>query len=153
MSSPRDILQFWFSDRARSLWFEKDAAFDADIRARFGPTVHDAQMGGFEDWRGSPDGALALLLLLDQFARNIHRGSAKAYLGDQRAREVAELVNRNAPLAVRGTRLAIRTGIDLPLHEAEILAEAFRERVVRTDDAKEGPLAFVEKREPRWTGT
>jgi enoyl-CoA hydratase/carnithine racemase len=69
-----------------------------------------------------------------------------------RAREVADLVNRNAPLAVRGTRLAIRKTVDLPLHEAEILAEAFRERVVRTDDAKEGPAAFVEKREPRWQG-
>jgi enoyl-CoA hydratase/carnithine racemase len=68
----------------------------------------------------------------------------------ERAREVAALVNRNAPLAVRGTRLAIRRSLDLPLHEAEILAEAFRERVVRTDDAKEGPLAFVEKREPQW---
>jgi enoyl-CoA hydratase/carnithine racemase len=67
-----------------------------------------------------------------------------------RAREIASTVNRNAPLAVRGTRLAIRKGRDLPLHEAEILAEAFRERVVRTDDAKEGPRAFVEKREPKW---
>ena len=66
----------------------------------------------------------------------------------ERAREIAALVNRNAPLAVRGTRLAIRKGLDLPLHEAEIMAEAFRERVVRTDDAKEGPQAFVEKREP-----
>ena len=70
-----------------------------------------------------------------------------------RAREVVELVNRNAPLAVRGTRLAIRKGIDLPLHEAEILAEAFRERVLRTDDAAEGPRAFVEKRPPRWTAS
>lgn len=69
-----------------------------------------------------------------------------------RAREVAEIVNRNAPLAVRGTRLAIRKGLDLPLHEAEILAETFRERVVRTDDAKEGPQAFMEKRSPRWQG-
>ena len=59
-------------------------------------------------------------------------------------------MNRNAPLAVRGTRLAIRKGIDLPLHEAEILAEAFRERVLRTEDAKEGPRAFVEKRPPEW---
>ena len=67
-----------------------------------------------------------------------------------RAREIATLVNRNAPLAVRGTRLAIRKGIDLPLNEAEILAEAFRERVVRTDDAKEGPAAFMEKRKPDW---
>lgn len=68
-----------------------------------------------------------------------------------RAREIADTINRNAPLAVRGTRLAIRKGLDLPLHEAEILAEAFRERVVRTDDAKEGPAAFMEKRDPDWT--
>ena len=67
-----------------------------------------------------------------------------------RAREVAAMVNRNAPLAVRGTRLAIRKTIDLPLHEAEILSETFRERVLRTDDAKEGPRAFIEKRSPKW---
>lgn len=67
-----------------------------------------------------------------------------------RAHEIAALVNRNAPLAVRGTRLAIRKSLDVPLHEAEILAEAFRERVVRTDDAKEGPAAFMEKRTPEW---
>ena len=68
----------------------------------------------------------------------------------ERAREIAAVVNRNAPLAVRGTRLAIRKGLDLPLQDAEIMAEAFRERVVRTDDAKEGPRAFVEKRAPVW---
>jgi enoyl-CoA hydratase/carnithine racemase len=68
----------------------------------------------------------------------------------ERAREIASLVNRNAPLAVRGTRLAIRKGLDVPLHDAEIMAEAFRERVVRTDDAKEGPQAFLEKRAPEW---
>jgi enoyl-CoA hydratase/carnithine racemase len=71
----------------------------------------------------------------------------------ERAKEVAALVNRNAPLAVRGTRLAIRKGLDLPMREAEILAETFRERVVRTDDAKEGPQAFMEKRAPKWSGT
>lgn len=71
----------------------------------------------------------------------------------ERAVELCATVNRNAPLAVRGTRLAIRRGLDIPLHEAEIMAEAFRERVVRTDDAREGPAAFMEKREPKWTGT
>jgi enoyl-CoA hydratase/carnithine racemase len=68
----------------------------------------------------------------------------------ERAREVAAIVNRNAPLAVRGTRLAIHKTLDLPLHEGEILAESFRERVKRTEDALEGPRAFVEKREPVW---
>ncbi len=67
-----------------------------------------------------------------------------------RALEIAAVVNRNAPLAVRGTRLAIRRGLDLPMHDAEVMAETFRERVVRTDDAKEGPQAFMEKRPPEW---
>jgi enoyl-CoA hydratase/carnithine racemase len=70
----------------------------------------------------------------------------------ERARELAALVNRNAPLAVRGTRLAIRTGLALPLHEAEILAEAYRERVLHTEDSLEGPRAFLEKRDPVWRG-
>ncbi|MFD6895151.1 enoyl-CoA hydratase/isomerase family protein [Rhodococcus sp. NPDC060086] len=68
----------------------------------------------------------------------------------ERAHEIADIVNSNAPLAVRGTRLAILKGLDLPLHEAEMLAESFRERVTRTEDALEGPRAFVEKRAPMW---
>ncbi|MDV3126572.1 enoyl-CoA hydratase-related protein [Mycobacterium sp. 21AC1] len=68
----------------------------------------------------------------------------------ERAHEIADIVNSNAPLAVRGTRLAIHKTLDLPLHEAEILAETFRERVVRTEDALEGPRAFTEKRKPNW---
>src|SRR5215211_1011474 len=62
----------------------------------------------------------------------------------ERAHEIADAVNSNAPLAVRGTRLAIHKTLDLPLHDAEILAETFRERVVRTEDALEGPKAFME---------
>jgi enoyl-CoA hydratase/carnithine racemase len=67
-----------------------------------------------------------------------------------RAWEVAELVNRNAPLAVRGTRLGIRKGLSLPVYEAELLAESYRLRVAQTDDAGEGPRAFMEKRPPAW---
>lgn len=68
----------------------------------------------------------------------------------QRAREIADLVTSNAPLAVRGTRMAIRKGLGLPLYEAELLAEAYRERVTRTEDALEGPAAFLERRPPKW---
>ncbi|TXI41263.1 MAG: enoyl-CoA hydratase/isomerase family protein [Mycobacterium sp.] len=67
-----------------------------------------------------------------------------------RAREIADTVNRNAPLAVRGTRLAVIKGREIPMHEAEMLAEAFRERNLHTEDSLEGPKAFVEKREPNW---
>jgi enoyl-CoA hydratase/carnithine racemase len=68
----------------------------------------------------------------------------------ERAHEIADVVNSNAPLAVRGTRLAILKGLDLPLHEAEMLAESFRERNLLTQDSLEGPAAFVEKRAPNW---
>jgi enoyl-CoA hydratase/carnithine racemase len=67
-----------------------------------------------------------------------------------RAREIADAVNRNAPLAVRGTRLAIRKTLGLPLYEAELLAESYRLRVAQSQDAQEGPRSFMEKRDPRW---
>ncbi len=89
MTTPREILAFWFSPEARPVWFAKDKAFDEQIRTRFGAAVHEAQQGGFETWRQSAEGSLALLLLLDQFARNIHRGTAKAFLGDTRCRAIA----------------------------------------------------------------
>ena len=67
-----------------------------------------------------------------------------------RAWEIAETVNKNAPLAVRGTRLAIRKSMALPVYEAELLAESYRLRVAVTRDAQEGPRAFLEKRDPEW---
>jgi enoyl-CoA hydratase/carnithine racemase len=68
----------------------------------------------------------------------------------ERAREIALTINGNAPLAVRGTRLAVRKGLGLPLYEAELVAEMYRERVTKTEDASEGPRAFIEKRAPNW---
>jgi enoyl-CoA hydratase/carnithine racemase len=69
---------------------------------------------------------------------------------EERAWELADLVNRNAPLAVRGTRMAIRKGLSLPLYEAELLAESYRLKTAASDDALEGPRAFMEKRDPVW---
>ena len=64
--------------------------------------------------------------------------------------EIAAVVNSNAPLAVRGTRMGIRKGLFMPVYEAEVLAESYRLRVAATDDAKEGPLSFLEGRAPKW---
>lgn len=68
----------------------------------------------------------------------------------ERAWELTEIVNRNAPLAVRGTRMAIRKGLSLPVYEAELLAESYRVRNAQSRDAQEGPAAFLEKRPPNW---
>ena len=81
----RDILAFWFGPPPRverPEWFRKDDAFDATIRARFGSAVDAAIDGAFADWTATPHGALARILLTDQFTRNIHRGTPRAFAGD-----------------------------------------------------------------------
>jgi uncharacterized protein (DUF924 family) len=87
---PQEILEFWFSDQARSLWFERDADFDALIRSRFEATHQAALAGRLDSWEGAAETCLALLVLLDQFSRNMHRGSARAFAADGKARAVAD---------------------------------------------------------------
>ena len=140
-----------------------DIAIASDRAEFFDPHVSIGLVSGREVVRLARALPLNVAMRMALTGRHERLGAQRAYeLGlisevvdherlMSRAYEIAELVNRNAPLAVRGTRLAIRRGLDLPLHEAEILAETFRERVLRTDDAKEGPQAFVEKRPPRWS--
>lgn len=124
MTDPRTILDFWFSERAKPLWFERDRAFDEEIRARFGDDVHAAQGGAFENWRQSPDGCLALLILLDQMARNIHRGEARAFLGDARAREIADgAIRRGFDLGMPFTK---RSFLYLPFEHGEDMANQNR---------------------------
>jgi uncharacterized protein (DUF924 family) len=80
-----DILAFWFGPAPhveRAEWFRKDDAFDATIRARFGPAVEAAIDGAYADWMATPHGALARILLTDQFTRNIFRGTPRAFAGD-----------------------------------------------------------------------
>jgi uncharacterized protein (DUF924 family) len=80
-----DILEFWFGPAPhaeRSVWFRRDAAFDAAIRDRFGDAIETAIGGGFADWEATAPGALARVLLLDQFTRNVFRDSPRAFAGD-----------------------------------------------------------------------
>jgi uncharacterized protein (DUF924 family) len=87
-----EILRFWFGDDpSRPLanserWFRRDDAFDADVRARFGDLLQRAAQGACDQWNDWPDTALALVILLDQFPRNIHRESAQAFAQDAQAR-------------------------------------------------------------------
>lgn len=94
--APADILAFWFGrpgepeyGKPRSQWFRKDAAFDDEIRRRFLASTEAALAGDLADWASHPESALALLILLDQFPRNLFRNEAKAFAGDQQARRIA----------------------------------------------------------------
>jgi uncharacterized protein (DUF924 family) len=117
MMQPKDVLDYWFSGRVQLLCFERDDAFDAEIRARFGDAVAQAQAGGFEAWRSTPEGALALLILIDQMARNIYRGSPQAFAGDARGLAIAQqMVDAGLD---RGFNFAQRRFTYLPFEHSE----------------------------------
>lgn len=91
------VLDFWFlpagqpgHDVFRPEWFRKDPAFDTVIRERFGALAEQALAGGLVDWEATADGALARILLLDQFPRNLFRDTARAFAGDTAALALAE---------------------------------------------------------------
>ena len=89
----QEILEFWFGSpplASRDVWFRKDAAFDTVIRERFGEAIAAACAGAFGEWCNEPHGALARVILLDQFTRNAFRGTAEAFAGDERALATAE---------------------------------------------------------------
>ena len=87
------IHTFWFGSppyARRDVWFGKDDAFDATIRARFGDAIAAARAGAYGEWCAAPRGALSRILLLDQFTRNAYRGTPDAFSGDARALATAE---------------------------------------------------------------
>jgi uncharacterized protein (DUF924 family) len=129
-----DVLAFWLA-AGHERWFESDEDFDAEIRTRFATTYEDAAAGRLSAWEEWPQGALALVIVLDQFPRNMFRHSARSYAADPLARSV--------------TRRAIARGFDqqvampergffyLPFEHSEGLAD--QERAValmeKTGDA------------------
>jgi uncharacterized protein (DUF924 family) len=89
LARAEDVTAFWRAAGPEK-WFGKDADFDRAIAGRFRATHEAAAAGRLADWEATPQGALALLLLLDQFPRNMFRGSARAFATDPLARAVAE---------------------------------------------------------------
>jgi len=87
-ATPDAVVAFW-RDAGPDKWFKKDDAFDAEITRRFLPS-YQAAAGRLSSWEETPEGALALTLLLDQFPRNMFRGSARIYAADDTARAVAD---------------------------------------------------------------
>ena len=93
MKTPREVLDFWFGKETdpdygqyRQTWFQPDDAFIEAAREQFAPTFVLANDGNLDDWQETPEGALALVLLLDQFSNLIHRGGPGAFASDEAAR-------------------------------------------------------------------
>jgi len=96
METVQQILDFWFgtsearqSSKMRREWFQATPQFDAEIRTRFFQDYERAKSGAYDDWRTAPHPCLALIILLDQFPRNLFRGSAQAFATDGLALDAA----------------------------------------------------------------
>jgi uncharacterized protein (DUF924 family) len=120
---PAEIVEFW-REAGHKKWFGKDDAFDAALRERFEAAHMAASRGDFAHWTKDAEGALALLILVDQVPRNIWRGSAHAFATDALARSVAE-----AALAKgfdKAVEPALRPFFYLPFEHSEAMADQDR---------------------------
>ena len=147
------ILDFWFGrpgtaefGTTRDFWFRKDPAFDAELRTRFGSMIETALAGGLEDW-SSPRGALARVILLDQFTRNSFRDTPRAFAGDTQALAIAEqAIARGADRALVAVE---RWFLYMPFEHAESRPAQERSvelfRRLRDETSLADPLPFAER--------
>jgi uncharacterized protein (DUF924 family) len=105
MSDPIEVLDFWLGEVGEDGWYAGGAALDTEIRDRFLEIWQAARDGGLDHWITGPAGALAFIVICDQFSRNMHRGTADAFATDAQARAAA--------------RTALEAGWDLDVPEPE----------------------------------
>lgn len=115
-----EVLQFWFEDIEHSRWFRKDDEFDRELEQRFGALLTQAKSNQLDDWAATSHGRLALIIVLDQFSRNIYRDSAAAFEADAKALQLATDGIRQG--LDQDLTLEQRSFFYLPLRHAEDLA-------------------------------
>jgi uncharacterized protein (DUF924 family) len=122
--TPDEVHEFWFVRCGRKEWFSKDIELDIEIRTRFAATHLSLARDVGEEWRASPEGRLAAIIVLDQFPRNIYRATPLAFATDGLALREAKLaVAAGADQAVEGIR---RTFFYMPFEHSEDMAEQDR---------------------------
>ena len=121
--APADILAFW-RDAGPDRWYTRDDAFDAELRRHYLELWRKAAAGELSSWEASDDGALALVIVLDQFPRNMFRGDARTYASDALAREAARrAIGRGVDARVDP---ALRQFLYLPFMHSEQLPDQLR---------------------------
>ncbi len=138
-SDPEEVLSYWFPDgdiwqadretfgRRMGWWFGGGPEVDREISDRFGGVLERARRGGLDHWADTPRGRLALIVVLDQFSRNVYRGSPLAYAQDEKAVDLAvEIIDSGMDRDLTPTE---RMLVWMPLGHSE--DPAFQERSVR----------------------
>ena len=119
--TPSEIISFWQDEVGPAGWYIVDPALDQNIRDRYLDFWHDVRAGEYDDWPGKPEGALAMLIVIDQFPRNMFRGSGDSFATDSKAR----CISKRAIFAGLDQEVAepMRQFFYLPLMHSEVLAD------------------------------
>lgn len=120
----QEILDFWFSDEVRKLWFNSTPEFDASLRERFLPLWQQASRGELDHWHENAAGCLALVILLDQFPLNMFRAEAQSFATEAQSREVAQLAIDQG--LDEGLEVKQRAFLYMPFMHSESLADQQR---------------------------
>jgi uncharacterized protein (DUF924 family) len=120
----QDILDFWFSDEVRKLWFNSTPEFDASLRERFLPMWQQASRGELDHWLENTTGCLALVIILDQFPLNMFRSEAQSFATEAQSREVAQLAIDQG--FDQGLEAKQRAFLYMPFMHSETLADQQR---------------------------
>jgi uncharacterized protein (DUF924 family) len=141
MSEIEAVLKWWFGERAATTpdelqpkvarWFRDGEKLDGEVRARFGPLVERAVEGGLTDWEQTPEGRIALIIVLDQLTRHVYRNQARMYAGDARAQRLSVALFDSGE--GRALRIDYRHFAAMPLAHAEDLG--LQKRSVAETDA------------------
>ena len=143
-----DALEFWFGSpgsaeygQSRAVWFKKDPAFDEQVRTRFGAVHQAAAAGKLDDWSATSESCLALVIVLDQFSRNMYRDTPQAFAFDAKALAAAR---RAVDAGLDSSMLPVqRMFLYLPFEHSEDLAQQSRSLALF-----DGLSAFPEMAEP-----
>ena len=139
--TPAEVIAFW-REAGPERWFEKNEVFDEVVRARFLALHERAAAGELKDWENSAEGTLALLLLFDQFPRNMFRGTARAFATDELARAIA------AGALLKGFDAQVpsdlRTFLYLPFEHSEDMADQERGLALYTAAGDQDDLKWAQ---------
>lgn len=140
--TPRHILEFWFSERIKPHWFDSTPVLDAEIRASYEALWKEAAEGGLDHWCASPDGCLALVIVLDQFPLNMFRGEALSFSTEARAIDVArQAIAKGFDKQIPQARLAF---LYMPFMHSENLDDQSLSVKLFTDAGLEDNIRFAQ---------
>jgi len=117
--TPQAIISYWYSDRLKPMWFASTPELDKEILDQFGALWVEACAGKLDHWTNSPEGCLALVIILDQFPLNMYRGQAKGFSSEKKAVEISLMaINKNFDKRIPQEKLAF---LYMPLMHSENL--------------------------------